>query len=665
MVAAAQDIAPLPPVADPARRRRADGDFRFFCEQYFPHLFTLAWSDDHLRVIAAVERVVRQRQTLAIAMPRGSGKTTLCLTAVQWALLSGSHEFVYLIASMQEAAVTLLANLKSHLAGNGLLLEDYPEAVHPIRRLEGETRRCVGQRYYGRPTRIGWGNEDIVLATIPASRCGGAIVRVAGLTGNIRGALHVRADGSQVRPSLVICDDPQTDASARSPLQTAERLNILLGALKGLAGPGQRTAILVPCTVIQQGDLADQLLDRGRNPAWQGERTKLVYSFPRATKLWAQYAELRAEALRRGAAGGDETAFYAARREKMDAGAKVAWPQRYLAAHGEISAVQHAMNLRADLGDEAFFAEYQNDPISPADPAGEALTAEAVCAKASGRPRGAVPPDCTRLTMFVDPHDRLLYWAVCAWEEDFAAGHVVDYGTFPQQPRAFFSLASATRTLGRALPGRGTDGAIQAGLEKLVSASLAREFGRGAGLARLDRLGVDVGYKPGIVAAVQHKVGSSVMVGCKGLGIRAAHQPMAARRRKPGEQHGHHWYMPNVLRTGEFPYLASDVNYWKAFLHGGLATAAGDRGAITLFGRGDEHELLARHVAASEQFVEVHAQGRTVREWSPRPGRFDNHWLDCLVGCAVLAAHAGIRHPDQTAKPPRRKRYTQDDLKRR
>jgi len=36
-------------------------------------------ADDHLRVIAKVERVVRERETLAVAMPRGSGKTNLCL----------------------------------------------------------------------------------------------------------------------------------------------------------------------------------------------------------------------------------------------------------------------------------------------------------------------------------------------------------------------------------------------------------------------------------------------------------------------------------------------------------------------------------------------------------------------------------------------------------
>jgi hypothetical protein len=176
------------------------------------------------------------------------------------------------------------------------------------------------------PARIGWGVDEAVMPTIPASRCSGSIVRVSGITGNIREALHTRANGTQVRPTLLVCDDPQTDQSARSILQTAERLGVVNGAISGLAGPGERTAIIIPCTVIQHGDLADQLLDRQKNPSWHGERTKLVYSFPTATKLWAEYARIRDESLRADGDGHEATEFYAARREQMDAGAEVAWP---------------------------------------------------------------------------------------------------------------------------------------------------------------------------------------------------------------------------------------------------------------------------------------------------------------------------------------------------
>ena len=60
-------------------------------------------------------------------------------------------------------------------------------------------------------------------------------------------------------------------------------------------------------------------------------------------------------------------AIGAAQREAMDADAAIAWPERF--NHDEVSAIQHAMNLR--LQDEAaFFAEYQNEPERDHGPAG-------------------------------------------------------------------------------------------------------------------------------------------------------------------------------------------------------------------------------------------------------------------------------------------------------
>src|SRR5512147_1274753 len=118
LVLAGQDIGALPPVRAVARRARADLDFRFFCESYFPRLFTLAWSADHLKIIAKIEQAAMHGGLLAMALPRGSGKTTLCQTAALWALLTGRQPFVFLIAATAEYASAALNNLKSHLSQN-------------------------------------------------------------------------------------------------------------------------------------------------------------------------------------------------------------------------------------------------------------------------------------------------------------------------------------------------------------------------------------------------------------------------------------------------------------------------------------------------------------------------------------------------------------------
>jgi hypothetical protein len=51
--------------------------------------------------------------------------------------------------------------------------------------------------------------------------------------------------------------------------------------------------------------------------------------------------------------------------------------------------------------------------------------------------------------------------------------------------------------------------------------------------------------------------------------------------------------------------------------------------------------------------------------WRPKPSKPDNHWFDCLVGCAVAASMAGVKAPGETAAGRQRKRYTQADLMRR
>jgi hypothetical protein len=624
---------------DLARRARADDDFQFYCETYYPQLFTLEWSQDHLRVIKKIERVVKYNETLAIAMPRGSGKTSFCIVAVIWALLSGRHKFVLLIASSDDAAKTLLENIKNQLQSNDMLLRDYPEAIYPIRKLEGESRKCVGQKNYGIPTEITWGKDEVVFPNISGSVSAGALIRVSGLTGNFRGSMHVMPNGEAVRPSLVICDDPQTDASARSAIQTQERLAIINGAVVGLAGPAQKTAIIIPCTVIRQGDLADQLLDRNKYPAWHGERTKLVYSWPTNQKLWHEYQQIRDASLRNDGDAQEANDFYSFHREAMDEGSQVAWPQRY--AQNELSAIQHAMNLKYDRGESMFASEYQNEPLVDNELA-ESLTLDQFASKANGRERGIVPMQATKLTAFIDVHDTLLYWMICAWQDDFT-GYVIDYGTYPEQHRHYFTLLSANRTLSTVYPHAGVDGAIQEGLTHLVTSLLARDFKRGEGLIRIDRLLVDMGYKPEIVAAVKFKSGGSTMMLSKGLGLKAGNKPIASYERRPGWQFGHNWYIPNVSKTREFPHVTFDTNYWKSLCHTGLKTTAGDAGSISIFGKATNHDLVADHIVNSETWTLTHGQGRDVREWKVKPNRPDNHWLDCFVGCSVAASILGAK----------------------
>ncbi len=226
---AGRDIGELPEVVDPERKAQAASDFRFFCESYFPLTFHLPWSADHLKVISKIEQAVIHGGLFAMACPRGTGKSSICESACIWAVLNGHRDFVCLIGSDEGHAMDMLDAIKTELDGNDLLLADFPEVVYPIQCLDGIANRCNGQLYQGQRTHIGWTAREVVLPTMPDSPASGAIIKVAGITGRIRGMKYKRSDGKTVRPSLVVIDDPQTDESARSLSQCATREAILAG----------------------------------------------------------------------------------------------------------------------------------------------------------------------------------------------------------------------------------------------------------------------------------------------------------------------------------------------------------------------------------------------------------------------------------------------------
>ena len=651
-----RNIGELPPVTNLDRRAMACGSFQGFCETYFPQTFHLPWSADHLKVIAKIEQAVLEGGLFAMAMPRGSGKTTLCETACLWAILIGAREFVCLIGSDEEHAASMLESIKSELENNDLLLEDFPEAVYPIHCLEGIHQRASGQLYNGAATHIGWTAREIVLPTIPGSKASGAVISVAGITGRIRGMKYKRPDGRSVRPSLVLIDDPQTDESARSPSQCVTRERVLAGAILGLAGPGKKIAGLMTLTVVRPDDLADRILDRDKHPQWQGERTKMVYAFPANEALWTKYAELRAEGLRNDRGITEATEFYRQRQAAMDESASIAWTARF--NHDELSAVQHAMNLK--LQDEvAFWAEYQNEPLPEATVDDDLLTADQIAAKVNGHKRGEVPIACTRLTMFIDVQGKLLFWLVAGWEDDFT-GYVLDYGAWPDQKQPYFTLRDARRTLMIASPRAGQEGAIYAGLEALTNELVGRGWRRDDGVeVRIDRCLIDANWGQSSDVVYQfcrQSRHAGIVIPSHGRFVGASSIPFAEYKRKRGERVGLNWRIPIVAGKRAVRHVLFDSNYWKSFIHARLAVPMGDPGCLSLFGRAPEaHRLLADHLCA-EYRVQTEGRGRTVDEWKLRLSGSDNHWLDCLAGAAVAASMQGVILFGTDTKPAARQR---------
>lgn len=651
--AAGREIGALPPVADPARKSAGLRSFKLFCEAYFPDVFSLPWSDDHIYTIGRIENAATTGGRFACAMPRATGKTALCEVACIWAAVRGLRQFIMLFAASQTTASERLETIKSHLFTNELLAADFPEVCHPIRKLENIANRSKGQLYRGKSTAIQWKQRQIVLPTIAGSPASGTVIRAAGLDSEFRGA-NFKTQDALIRPDLAIIDDPQTDESAKSPNQCDDRERRIKGGILGLAGPKKRIAAVMPCTVIYPGDLADRMLDRTKNPEWNGHRSALLRSFPKHTDLWEKYWEIRSQSLQADGDGSEATEFYRQNRAAMDEGADPSWPARH--NDDELSATQYAMNLY--LSDPpAFYSEYQNDPILSDDQA-EQITRDEILRKTNGHQVGVVPKGAAYLTAHVDVMKRALYYMVCAWEPDFT-GSIVDYGTHPKQNRSYFTLRDIRQTLTRKHPGLALEGMLYAALDALCGAILAKEWPRdGGGVARVDRCGIDANWGESTDVVYRFCRQSKIAQNLRplhGRYIGAAGNPIVypGRKPRPGEIVGDQWIMP-PLQTREARHITFDANHWKTVTHARLSTPIGEAGALTLH-EGD-HRMLADHLVSEfPQRVTARDVGRSIDEWRLYPGR-ENHWWDNLVGNVLLAATIGVALGGARIPSPRQQR---------
>lgn len=655
----ARNIRKIPPIRNPQRREACKNDLKQFCIEYFPQVFYLPFSDDHITAIRRIQNLILSKTgCYAFAMPRGNGKTSLTLAATMWAVLYAHSKYAAIIAATAEAAKNLLIIIRSELESNDLLLADFPEVCYFIRLLDGLWARTPAQTYRGQRTKISYRTTELILPTIPNSQSSGAIIKALGLTGRLRGLVHRSSDGAILRPSLVILDDPQTDISAHSHSQCAARERLINQCILNLAGADSNLAIIMPCTVIRQGDLADTFLDRSRYPRFQGDRFKLVYEFPKNEQLWNQYAKIRMESLQKGDDGTEANEFYLAHREEMDEGARIAWSERYTS--NEVSALQFAMNKKYDEP-QAFFAEYQNEPSPQEQGSTVRLTLDDLATINNNFPRLQVPRETIVLTSFIDPHEALLYYMTVAWTDKFT-GFIVDYGTYPHQNLPYFRMCNAAPTLADIYRGKTTLDAVLQGVSDLIDTLVDKGYNKEeSGTIQIDKILVDAGYglltEPLYLLIRTHKHRSLVLPSL-GQYVGATSAPFGVGRVNVGDRLGFHWKLCST-KTG-IRVLRFDTNWWKSFcaqkLKQPIATG------ISVYGENPGvHRLLFDHFLAEVPIV-VEAVGRSVVEWKDKASKPDQHWWDCLVGCAVAASFLGIGASYERTTKQQIKRITLQEM---
>lgn len=658
--ASSREIGTIPDIADARRRGRCRKSLKLFCETYNPEPLYFDWSVDHLKAIARIEEAVMLGALYALAMARGSGKSVICRMAALWATSYAHCRYGFVIGATADKANDTLDAIRLMIRFLPLYGEDFPEISHAVRHLKGIPNRANGQTCQGESTLIGWSSDRIVYPTVPPPKnwpkswklradgmvpTSGCLISAAGLTSEgIRGSLKTLSTGEMVRPDFVLLDDPQTPESSANDQQNTKRLQMVTADVLGMAGPGKALSAVMPCTVIERGDMVDQVLDRTKHPMWRGERSGILRAIPTDLAAWDKYFKFHARCAQLEPPDFTESnAYYTTHRAELDAGSEASWPQRM--NPGEVSAIQSAMHLffRDRRG---FMAEYMNLPEPDVKTSGlsRSLDAAFLAKRLSGTPRYTVPRAATRLTAMIDCGGSLHWYAVIAWDERYN-GTVIDYGPYPDQRSFDFAAATPQLSIRHVHPNLSDDQVVYAGLEALSNRILSRTYPRqdtGEPLS-IERCFVDTGWKDEPVMLFARKSEyRALLLPSRGWGEKIGRSSMNAWARRDGEQVGNNWRI-GLADAKKGRVCTMNVDHWKGFLFDRLTTPAGGAGCLDLFGEHESsHAMLARHCTAERGIqVEIETYGRVFEKWEKKPNT-DNHLWDCLVGCCVAANTKGL-----------------------
>lgn len=647
MNASGREIS-IPEVVDPDRRESCRESIVKFANTYFEHYTYLEPAEYHAEIYADLQAAIRFGRSQAIAAPRGGAKDTIFAIAIIWAIAYGHRHWLVYGAATMKLAKSKLNNIKLEIEENKKLFEDFPEMCHPVRALERSPLRCKGQRIRSEKgdayfSRIEWGQDEAVFATVEGADCSGAIITPVGLEGAARGMVR-----GEERPDFLVINDGETDEAARSETLRKKIENTIEQSLSGLAGPSKSIAKFFLCTLVCPNCVSARYTDPSQKPGWNGRRYSMIVKFPEREDMWTEYMRLWQEGK---ASGNDPDAriahrYYVENRDAMDAGAHVSWPDRYIrdivedGTQTEISALQHAYNLRVANGEVAFFSEYQNNPL-PENNNTIGLTAALVASRCSGYNQGIVPANCVKITRGIDVGARMIHSVTKAWLPT-GDSFVVDYSWLAVE----------------APPGdlRNPRGGVKIALEAAVLEALRVMRGEAEEFPMKDSEGndryvdmtlVDSGFLEKTIYTFCNESGPRYRP-IKGYGTKQGQKRYAPPVQKSkGKKPLFNCYV-SKLSTGQLLWHIN-ADYWKLFAQMRYLQDPETNGSCSLFGMDPtRHRTFGNHVVA-ELFD---AESGKWEEQSKHNHFLDaNAYADCgggMLGIRIISLAAAPRKDDGT-----------------
>lgn len=643
---AARDVSALiGECKHPRRVQQCRRDLVRFCRAYLPHVFSRPFSQAHISALETIQNAILTHSVWpALFLPRGFGKSAMMQAAALWALIYGHCKFVYVLGASLGRAEDLMRGVVIELASNNELADDFPQVCVPIREIQGSRQRALNQNIKGELTRIEISQERAILPWVKSSSgkplpFAGSIIRAAGLGAAIRGARHTMADGTVIRPDLVLIDDPQTDESARSAQQVFKLTSLLQQSISGLAAPGSNLTVILAATVIAPDDLAERIISRQVSMQFSPVRFSFVSKLP-PENLLEQYRTVRAEAI---ASGNLEVAneWWKEHQQELENDIECLWPD--YKRGGDVSAIQSVVHVYLD-DPVAFACEVQNDPEllrkHLRDRYAEEVQTQHLLNCIVPLDHGIPNLDHPFIHAHIDVHESLLYYCVMSVGRDSA--HILDYGTFPEQPGEFQHHEPRVSI-------KKVFGDDQVAIAKALAALLEELRLRSYANRHIDAVSVDVAW--GATALMlRQTLASARYVGwafaANGIARRPTQTQISDWKVRPGELHGPGYRFGKDQYGPKFTY---DTNFFKS-----QVAALIQAQKLTIFqGSLEQHKLLFTHFQ-SETPVITTFNGRQYIEWLLKE-QAQNHLWDCAVG---TWAFSRTRFPQAYAPIPENQQKT-------